>query len=208
MYSIRIEYKDFPSFYLNKHLETELLSGKGRAYGGELYVRRIKGKWTGWLSYTYSRTETRVSSSFDIEQVNAGKWYPSNYNKPHNVNLVLNRRYKGEGALSLIFSFNSGRPFTAIESSYIVGSTVVPIYSERNKYRIPNYFRMDLSFTIRDVFRKVNDSLVVSVYNLLGRDNAYSLFYKRPANQYCIPKAYRLSVLGAVMPSVTYNFRF
>ncbi len=203
-----VEYKDFPSLFLNDHLETELLTGSGRAYGGELYIRRLKGKWTGWISYTYSVTELKVASENPSESINDGQWYASNYNKPHTFNLVLDRKLRSQGAFSLIISYNTGRPLTAIESSYIVGGTVVPVYSDRNKYRIPDYLRVDVSFTIGNIVKKIEDSLVFSVYNLFGRDNAYSVFYKRPANNYFIPKPYRLAVLGAVLPSITYNFKF
>ncbi len=203
-----VEYKNFPQLFLNSHIETELLSGHGRAYGAELYVRKLKGKWTGWASYTYSQTQMQVASPFASESINDGAWYPSNYNKPHTLNIVTNRRTRNAGAFSFIFSYNTGRPFTAIESSYIVDGTVVPVYSERNKYNIPNYVRFDFSFTIGDIFDKIDDSLVFSVYNLFGRDNAYSIFYQRPANNYFIPKAYKLSVLGSALPSLTYNFKF
>jgi CarboxypepD_reg-like domain/TonB-dependent Receptor Plug Domain len=203
-----LEYKNFPTLYLNRHIETELVSGKGRAYGGELYLRRLKGRWTGWASYTYSQTEIKTESPYDSESINGGEWFPSNYNKPHTFNLVMNRRYLKGGAFSFLIAYNTGRPFTAVESSYIDAGTVVPIYSKRNQYQIPNYFRFDLSFTIPNVVAKLDDSLVFSVYNLFGRDNAYSLFYQRPASNFFIPKAYKLSVLGAAMPSLTYNFKF
>ena len=203
-----VEYKDFPSLFLNNHLETELLTGLGRAYGGEIYMRKLKGKWTGWISYTYSQTELQVDSENGSEAINDGEWYPSNYNKPHNFSLVVDRKLRGQGAFSFVVSYSTGRPLTAIESSYIVGGTVVPIYSERNKYRIPDYLRVDVSFTIGNVIKKIEDSLVFSAYNLFGRDNAYSVFYQRPANNYFIPKSYKLSVLGAVLPSLTYNFKF
>lgn len=203
-----VEYKNFPELYVNRHIETELLSGDGRAYGGEVYLRRLKGRWTGWLSYTYSQTEVKVDSKFDSETINDGAWYPSNYNKPHIFNLVLNRHYRKGSAFSFLVSYNTGRPFTAVESSYISSGTVVPVFSTRNKYQIPNYLRVDLSFTIGNVIRKIDDSLVFSIYNLFGRDNAYSVFYQRPASNYFIPKTYQLSILGSALPSLTYNFKF
>jgi hypothetical protein len=203
-----VEYRDFAELYLNDHLETELLTGTGRAYGAELYIRRLKGRWTGWISYTYSYTEVQVKEKDGNESVNSGAWYPSNYNKPHTFNLVIDRRMRKGSAFSVVVTYNSGRPLTAIESSYIVGGTVVPLYSDRNKYRIPDYFRLDLSFTIGSIVKKIDDSLVFSIYNLLGRENAYSVYYRRPAPNYFIPKAYRLSVLGSALPSLTYNFKF
>lgn len=203
-----IEYKDFPDLYMNNHLETELRPAIGRAYGGEVYIRKIRGKWTGWISYTYSQTEVKVDATLPSEAVNNGEWYPSSYNKPHNLNVVINRALRKKSAVSLIVSYNSGRPLTAIEDSYIVDGVVVPVYSDRNKYNIPDYMRVDFSFTIGDIIRKIDDELVFSVYNLLGRDNAYSVFYKRPRSNYFIPLAYKLAVLGAPMPSLTYNFKF
>ena len=88
-----IEYKDFASLYLNPHLETELVKGKGRAWGGELYINKRKGWWTGWVSYTYTRSDIQVASTFPGESVNAGKWFPSGYNRPHQFNMVINRRF-------------------------------------------------------------------------------------------------------------------
>jgi hypothetical protein len=203
-----VEYKNFPSLFLNNHIETELVAGKGRAYGGEMFIRRLRGRWTGWLSYTYSQTEVKVVSPFDGESINRGNWFPSNFNKPHNFNLVLNRRLQKAGAFSFTFTYTSGRPFTAVESSYIANGTVVPIYSDRNEYKIPSYVRVDLSITAGTIVKGFDNSLVFSIYNLFGRDNAYSVFYRRPANNYFIPKPYKLSVLGAAFPSLTYNFKF
>lgn len=203
-----VEYRDFAELQLNDHLETELLTGKGRAWGAELFIRRLKGRLTGWLSYTYSRTEVMVSSPLESESINEGEWFPSNYHKPHSFNFVLNRQLGRSGAFSLIFIYNSGRPFTAVESSYLANGTVVPIYSERNAHTIPDYWRTDVSITLGNVLNKVDDSLTISLYNLFGRANAYSVFYQRPSSNFFIPKPYKLSVLGAVMPSLTYNFRF
>lgn len=201
-----VEYKDFAQLYLNNHLETELLTGRGRAYGGELYIRRIKGRLTGWVSYTYTQTQVQVQG--DHESINGGEWFATNYNKPHTFNFVLERKFVKNGAFSLIATYASGRPLTAIETSYIVNGTVVPVYSKRNQYKMPDYFRVDVSITVGNVFRKIEDSIVFSVYNLFARENAYSVFYQRPASNYFIPKAYKLSILGAALPSLTYNFKF
>jgi hypothetical protein len=203
-----VEYKNFPTLFLNNHIETELVTGKGRAYGAELFIRRLQGKWTGWLSYTYSQTEVKVESQFEGESINDGEWFPSNFNKPHNFNLVMNRKLQRTGAFSFTFTYTSGRPFTAVESSYLANGTVVPIYSDRNEYNIPHYVRLDLSITAGNVVKGFDNSLVFSIYNLFGRDNAYSVFYRRPANNFFIPKPYKLSVLGAAFPSLTYNFKF
>jgi TonB dependent receptor/TonB-dependent Receptor Plug Domain len=203
-----VEYKDFPKLFLNTHLETELLSGRGYSYGLELYVNKRKGWWTGWLSYTFTETQIQVKSPLIEESINRGRWYPPNYNKPHNFNFVINRRLNKGSSFSMVTAFSTGRPITAIETSYITDGVVVPVYSDRNKYEIPNYFRMDFSFTIGNIFKKLDDSLVFSFYNLFGRENPYSVFYQRPRENYFIPKPYKLSILGTTLPSITYNVQF
>lgn len=198
-----IEYKDFPTLFLNRHIETELVNAQGRAYGFELYGRKMKGLWTGWISYTFSRSFVRTLSDFPEELVNRGEWYRANFDKPHAINIVLDKKI-GKGGVSWTATYNTGRPITAIESSFIVDGTVIPIYSDRNQYRIPDYFRIDMAITIGSVLKKYEDTLVLSIYNILSRENAYSVFYQTPPN-FLIPKPYQLSILGAAFPSLTYN---
>lgn len=209
-------YKNFAELHLNNHLETELLEGKGKAYGAELSIKKSTGRWTGWLSYSYTRSFVRSTTPYSSEKINSNDWFPSDYDRPNNINLVVSRKLAKRSAFSFNFTYDTGRPITAIESSYQNGPTIVPIYSTRNNYRIPDYIRLDLSFTIGDNIwknrtvspnRKYHDSLTISFYNLLGRKNAYSVFYKRPPG-YNIPTSFRLSVLGSIIPSVTYNFNF
>lgn len=209
-------YKNFAKLHLNNHLETELLEGKGKAYGAELSIKKSIGRWTGWLSYSYTRSFVRSKTPYISEKINSNDWFPSDYDRPNNISLVAKRKLGERSAFSFNFTYDTGRPVTAIESSYQNGPTIVPIYSTRNNYRIPDYIRLDVSFTIGDNIwknrtvspnRKYHDSLTISFYNLLGRKNAYSVFYKRPPG-YNIPTAFRLSVLGSIIPSVTYNFNF
>ena len=205
-----VEYKDFAELLLNEHLETELLAAEGRAYGGEIYAKKNQGKWTGWLSYAYARTWVRVSADGDRETVNQGNWYPANFDKPHNVTLVAKRQLGEAGSFSTNFTYSTGRPAVIVVSSYIDGSTTVPVFSERNQYRIPNYIRLDISFATGRVFSKgtrYKDNLTFSVYNLLSRDNAFSVFYRR-TEQRVLPQAFKFSVLGAAFPALTYNFNF
>ncbi|MBN8575762.1 MAG: carboxypeptidase-like regulatory domain-containing protein [Cytophagales bacterium] len=202
-----IEYIDFAQLNANPHLETELISSVGRSYGLELLLRKLKGRWTGWVSYSYSQSQIRTPATTGTFSINSGAWFPSNFNKPHVFNAVWTKKGYKNGAFSIIATYSSGRPITAIESSYIVNGSVIPVYSLRNQYKIPDYVRIDISLTIGNVFKKINDSLILSIYNLLGRDNAYSVFYSRPSANYYIPKPYKLSVLGSALPSITYNFK-
>lgn len=202
-----VEYKDFAVLLMNKHLETELVRAQGRSYGAELFIRKVYGYWTGWLSYTYSRSFVRVPGDNGQPSVNNGKWYPSNYDKPHNVTLSMVRRFGKESSFSFNAIYISGRPFTAYSTSYLSGSAVTPVFPERNNERIPDYIRLDMALTIGNVFPKVKDDLTFAFYNLLARKNAYSVFYQR-TNARPLPEAYKLSMIGTALPSVTYNISF
>ena len=138
-----IEYKDLPSLLLNDFLETELITGKGKAYGGELSIKRTVGKLSGWIAYTYNRSLVKVKGEFPEETINDGVWYPSNYDKPHNLSLVAKLKVNRRQTFSANFTYNTGRPITVPVSNYVIGGVVVPNYSIRNSARIPDYHRLD-----------------------------------------------------------------
>ena len=201
-----IEFKDFADLVLNPNLEEEVIQGDGKAYGLELFLRRNTGKVKGNLSYTYSRTFIEASLSQDSDDL---KWFPTRFDRPHSVNLVMDWTLNRKSKFALVFNFTSGRPITAPVSSYRLGDIVVPNYSDRNEYRIPNYHRLDLSYTYRRnaVKRKrYQDSITFAIYNIYSRRNAFSVFFRKENNS--PPKAYRLSVLGSAFPSITYTFEF
>lgn len=211
-----VEYIDFAELFMSEHIETELLSGEGRAYGGEAVFRKNTGKWTGWLSYAFGRTFVRVQSEFEDLQINRGEWFPSNYDQPHTINVVGHRRLGDRSAFSFNFAYRTGRPVTALTSSYLEENTTIPVWSQRNEYRVPDYIRLDISFTIAeniwkdrtvDPDRRLSDNMNITFYNILGRKNAFSVFYQRSPGAN-VPDAFKLSVLGAMIPSVTYNFSF
>jgi hypothetical protein len=112
------------------------------------------------------------------------------------------------GLFNFSVNYSTGRPVSAVTASYLLnGGLVVPDYSLRNQYRIPDYFRVDLSYTVEKVFSKKGDSLNFSVYNLLGRRNAYSVFWRKDGDSQEL-RPYRLAILGSIFPSVTYSVQF
>lgn len=143
-----IDYKDFASLLLNENLETELLSGKGRAYGVELQIKRVVGRWTGWLSYAWSRSLLKIEGAFPEETINDGKWYATNFDKPHNFTFVTQRKINTASSFSCNITYSSGRPITPLISSFEVNNISVANYADRNTARIPAYFRADIAFTI------------------------------------------------------------
>ncbi len=203
----QIDYKDFADLFLNPHIETELVQGIGKAYGVELLIQRNSGTITGWLAYTYSRSWIRTHSPYDDLLINGGQWYPTNYDKPHIVSLVSSIHINKGRSFNVSSNFASGRPVTSPTVGYLVDGILIPDYGDRNSFRIPNYFRVDLSYLTNGFFRELDDRINISFYNLLGRRNAYSVFFQREQDtSRLIP--YRVSILGAVFPSFTYTIKF
>ena len=200
-----LDYKDGAELLLNETLETELLSGKGRAYGLELSVRKNKGAVTGWISYTLSRSERKVIG------INNDQYYPSNYDKTHDLSITAAWKINEGFNLSANFAYASGRPITYPESRYVFDGITVPHYDNRNGARTPDYHRMDigLRFTpAKNNNKRWKSSWEFGAYNVYARRNAYSIFFRQNENNPLETEAVRLSIFGSVLPYVTYNFTF
>jgi len=200
-----LDFKGGANLLLNNTLEADLLQGEGRARGIEFSLKKKEGRYNGWISYTYSRTEIRAESPFPLESVNNGNWYPANYDKPHNLSVVFTYRLTKRITFNTNFLYSTGRPITAPTSVYRIGPyQQFPNYSERNQYRIPDYHRLDVSLTIDKGFskkKKIKSEWNFSIYNIYARKNAYSIFFNETS------QAYKLAILG-IIPSVSYNFIF
>jgi hypothetical protein len=202
-----IDYKGGAVLLMNEHLETDLIRGVGKAYGIELMVKKQAGTITGWVSYTYSRTMMKVDSPFGSEKVNGGKYFPANYDKPHDLKIVGNAKLSRRFNISSIFVYNTGRPITYPIAFYDFNDATKLYYSNRNEYRIPDYMRLDLSATLNGNLKakKLNhSSFTFTMYNVLGRRNPYSVFFK---NDNGVIKGYQLSIFGQPIFMVTYNFK-
>lgn len=198
------DYKDFAALNVNERLETEILNGTGRSYGVELSIKKKEGTVNGWLSYTYSRAERLVQG------INNGQYYPSNFDIPHNASLVLNIQPNQRHTITFNFNYSRGRPTTYPLGNYESPSgLVVPLYSQRNQLRIPDYHRLDFAYTLGQGYNKtkrVKTSWTFSVYNVYGRENPFSVFFTEGPFQQV--QANRLAILGSIFPSITMNFEF
>lgn len=208
-----VDYIDGADLLLNEFLEGDLLPGKGRAYGLEVLAKKVKGNFSGWLSYTLARTERLVAG------VNGDDWYPSRFDQLHNLSLSAFYNLNDRWSFSGTFVYNSGTPTTFATSRYEQQGYVVPhnALDVRNNVRIPDYHRLDLSATLKGKKKNERDrwvgDLVFSVYNIYNRRNAFSTFFRqspeRPQPDVPIStEAVRLSVVGSFIPSVSYNFVF
>lgn len=196
------DYRDFANLTVNDKLETEIRYGKGRAYGLELSVKTSRQLYNGQVGYTFSRTKRSVNG------IDKGNWYPSNFDKPHVFNLILNYQPSQRHTLTFNFTYSTGRPTTAPLTSYrLQNNLIVPVYAPRNQVRIPDYHRLDISYTIGRGYNKrktLRTSWNFSIYNVYARRNAFSVFYVQDPYQKAV--ANRLAVLGTIFPAITINF--
>ncbi|MEZ0487822.1 TonB-dependent receptor [Fibrella aquatica] len=203
-----LDFRNGAELILNQHIETDVVNADGVAYGVELMAKKATGKLNGWLSYTYARTLLRTSGLSTDELINNGSYYPSSYDKPHDVTMVGNYKFSRRFSLSLNFTYSTGRPITLPVSKFTLDNAPRLLYSDRNQYRIPDYIRTDLAMNIEGnhkVKKLAHSSWTISVYNLFGRRNAYSVYFKSENGRI---NGYQLSIFGQPIPSVTYNFRF
>lgn len=203
-----LDFKSGASLLLNKRAETAVISTRGKAYGAELLVKKTSGKLNGWFSYTYSRILLQVNDPIAGESINNGNYYPANYDKPHTVNFIGNYRFTHRFSASLNIVYSTGRPITLPIALFNQGGAQRVLYSDRNQYRIPDYFRTDISMNIEGnhkLKQTVHNSWSFGVYNLLARQNPYSVYFTQENG---IIKGYQLSIFGTLIPFITYNFKF
>ncbi|THF51230.1 TonB-dependent receptor [Flavobacterium supellecticarium] len=203
-----LDYKVGAEIMLNKNIETELLQGEGKAYGVELLLKKTAGKLNGWIGYTYSRTLIKLDSPFDVEKVNNGAFFAANFDKPHDFSAVLNYKFTKRYSLSMNFIYQTGRPITYPVGKYQFGNAEYTLYSDRNAFRIPDYYRMDIGINIEGnhkIKKLAHSFWNISVYNVLGRNNPYSVYFVTENGQV---KGYKTSIFSIPVPTITYNFRF
>ena len=205
-----LDYRSGAKLLMNHHLETDVINTEGYAYGVELEVKKPKGKLNGWASYTYSRTFLRQNDKRISRPINDGNWYPTEYDKPHDFKLVGNYKFTRRYSLSLNTDYSTGRPMTIPAGQFHDHklNTNQIFYTDRNSYRVPDYFRMDLSFNVEyshHLTLATHSSISFGIYNLTGRKNVYSIYYVLENKRI---QGYKMSIFGAPIPFVTYNIKF
>ena len=203
----QLDYIDNANLLLNEYLEADLVQGKGRAYGLELYVKKAKGKLNGWVSYTLSKTERQVRG------ISNDEWFVSRYDRTHNVNTVLIYDLSKRWSFSANFVYQTGTPASFPTAKLEVQGYLIPYNTDnkRNNYRNTPYHRADLGITYnfkKNDTRRYKQTLVLSIYNVYNRRNAFSIYFRSNADSPLNTEAVRYSVVGSVIPAITYNFKF
>lgn len=197
-----IDYRNGADLLLNSSVEAELVYGKGEAYGAEFFVRKNKGRLTGWVGYTLSRTLRK------FDAIDGGKAYSARQDRIHDLSIVAMYDLNSKWKVSANWVFNTGDAVTFPSGRYYFEGTVVPYYTERNGYRFPNYHRLDLGLT-REFRKRKNreSSLNISAYNAYGRRNAYSIAFRPKEGNPQQTEAVQTTLFRWI-PSITYNFKF
>ncbi|MFB6457228.1 carboxypeptidase-like regulatory domain-containing protein [Chitinophaga sp. Hz27] len=201
----QVDYIDNADLQLNPLIEADLLPSKGRAYGLELYAKKDIGKTTGWISYTLSRSERRTPG------ISLSEWFLNRYDRTHNLNITATRTISKRVSVSGNFVFASGTPATFADNRLEFQGWDIPYNStnRRNTYRLSPYNRLDLSMTLRGKqLHRWKGEWVFSLYNVYARRNAYTVYFRQDPDDPNKREAVRLSIIGTIIPGITYNFSF
>ncbi|MEM6844077.1 MAG: TonB-dependent receptor [Bacteroidota bacterium] len=197
-----IDYKNGADLFVNEDIEAELLFGTGRAYGIEFLLRKNVGQFTGWLSYTLSRSER------EFDEINNGEAFPARQDRTHDISLVGTYQFNSKLSLSFNWVYNTGNAVTFPSGKYEVDGRTVNYYTERNGYRMPDYHRLDLGLNwVTRKTDKFESSWNFSLYNAYGRENAFSIDFQESEDNPGTTEAVRLALFKFV-PSVAYTIKF
>jgi len=202
-----VEYKDGVDFVRNPYTETLVLQGDQRAYGAEFMLQKSTGRLDGWISYTLSRSEMLVEGELEGESINHGNPYPSNFDRPHVLNVVANYDISRRFSISSNMVYMSGRPITYPTSLYYINHVAYVDYFARNGFRIPDYFRIDLSLNIEGNLKAkkaFHSTWSFNVYNLLGRNNPQSIYFT--PHEYFV-QGWAFSVIGTPIFTISWNVK-
>lgn len=203
-----LDYRSGATLILNNAIERDILRTEGQAYGIEVLLKKNVGRLNGWLSYTYSRSLLRTSPDELGQKINMGRFYPSNFDQPHDVFLVLNYEITKRVMPAITANYSTGRPITLPIAKFDYLDVDRVFFSDRNAFRIPDFFRIDASVNFEGnhkIEKLAHSSWSIGVYNLLGRSNPYSAYFT-PINGTL--QGFQLSIFARPIPFITYNFRF
>jgi hypothetical protein len=203
-----VDFKGGTRLIMDENIEKDIIDVRGKAYGLELVLKKNEGKVRYSLGYTYSRTFVKSTSTLSEEKINSGKWFPASFDKPNDLIVTFNYLFSRRISFSSNYTWSTGRPITYPIATYRIGDKLLITYSDRNAYRIPDYSRLDIALKVSGNLKShriAHPNWTFSVYNVLGRQNVYSIYFQKVGD---FVNGYKLSVFGRAIPSVTFSFDF
>ena len=191
----------------NEFVDAEIVQGEGRAYGLEFFAKKAKGRFNGWVSYSYTVSERKV------EGISNSEWFLSNYSKPHELNVVSSFKINKRWTLSSNFSYSTGLPYSFPTNRYaLLGYTINhDVYNKRNTSNLKDNHRLDLSATLDSKVKpnkRYSWSLIFGLYNVYARKNPFSVYFQQKQDNPEEIEVVQISLIGSIVPSITYNFKF
>jgi hypothetical protein len=199
-----IDYKDNANLFMNKHIETQVLKGNGYAYGAEFMLERKIGALTGWISYTWSKTQYKING------INENEYFSPRWDIRHNLSITGSYLINPKWLLSSTFKYTSGGFITIPEGSYVYNGAAFNYYTQRNGYQLEPYHRLDLTLIYKSPKnrnRNLKSEWVFSIYNVYNRKNIYALFVHQEGYLLTSSRFYRMYLMG-IVPTITYNIKF
>lgn len=213
-----LTYKPGADFFLQEYLERDIVQAEGKAYGVELSFRKPKGKFNGWVNYTWSRSLLRSQNERLADRINNNEWFASDFDRPHVFNGTVNFEGDPYNTWSFNITAQTGRPYTVANSVFKIEDLDVPIFLERNNARLRPYHRLDFSWKVsygKNPNRKWKGDWIFTIYNVYGRRNPFNLYYSQRQgaedSEVFLDSplgSYELSVLNSPLLALTYNFVF
>lgn len=194
----QVDYKNGAILLMNEKIESQLVFGKGRTYGVELFIKKKFGKLSGWIGYTLSKSER------EYKQINNGKSFPARQDRMHDISIVSIYKPNKKWTFSVAWVYYTGNAVSFPSGKYIVDEHTINYYTERNGYHMPDYHRLDIGATYH--FEN-ESSLIFSIFNAYARKNAYTISFRKNENDPTKTEAVRMA-LFTIVPSITYNFKF
>ncbi|MCC9166934.1 TonB-dependent receptor [Pontibacter harenae] len=206
----QIDFRDGANLFVNNNLENDFLFGKGESYGNEIYLEKIKGRTTGWLGYTLSWAYRQ------FDEINNGRRFPTRYDRRHDISLVVLHQISKRISLTGAFVYGTGNAYSLPVARIIVQdvegreAAVVPVYNDRNSFRLPAYHRLDLGIVLKLKPKHGEADLTFNVYNAYNRRNAYFVYFERVTDEHDRTETFEAKQVSLfpIIPSVTYNFKF
>lgn len=203
----QLDYSETAVIEVGVDEELKFIAGKGRAYGAELFIKKSKGKFNGWIGYTLSRTER----AFD--EINNGEWFPAVYDRTHDISIVTNYQISPKWDASAVFVYGTGQAFTPLSGIYNIENTLNFFYGPRNSSRLPDYHRADISFNYTpkpNANKKFTGSWSFGVYNLYNRKNPFFTFFEEAESSTPVAPvldSFKVTIFPLI-PSITYNYKW
>jgi hypothetical protein len=157
---------------MGKGYQSLAIAGEAKAYGVEYSLRKLIGRFTGFLNYTLAKVDRKETND------NQNQFYNPYYDRRHNLTVSGAFELSKKVSISASWVFMSGNPYNLPVAKYEIKGTTIPLFDPSQVYtrRMPSYRRIDAGVQFRFAAKKhYQHCLNFSIYNVLAQQN--DIFY-------------------------------